>query len=247
MKNQPYAQQPSLRLDEDQKAVVIEYMPLVKFIAQRIRDRLPSHIDVEDLEHAGMLGLMEAVCRYDDKHSNLFKTYAEHRIRGAILDDLRKNDFMTRTGREKYKLLDQTITKLEKEYKREVTSDEIADALGMKMGEYFDFLNDAKVGVFLSLEEVVQKERPYLSHDQAELNAPERNVWMEQVKKMLAEEIDKLKKDERIVLSLYYFEELTLREIGEVMEKTESRICQIHNEVMAKLSRRLKKRVNVAE
>jgi RNA polymerase sigma factor for flagellar operon FliA len=247
MKGQPYAQPQSFRLDESQKAVVIEYMPLVKFIAQRIRDRLPSHIDVEDLEHSGMLGLMEAVCRYDDKHSNLFKTYAEHRIRGAILDDLRKNDFMTRTGREKYKLLEQTITKLEKEHKREVTSDEIADALGMKMGEYFEFLNDAKVGVFLSLEEVVQKEHPYLSHDQEALNAPEKNVWMEQVKKMLAEEIDKLKKDERIVLSLYYFEELTLREIGEVMEKTESRICQIHNEVMAKLSRRLRKRVNLSE
>lgn len=250
MTRQPYsASAPSgnFRLNEEQKAIVVEYMPLVKFVAQRIKDRLPSHVELDDLEHAGMLGLMEAVCRYDDKHSNLFKTYAEHRIRGAILDDLRKNDFMTRTGREKYKLLEQTVVKLEKEHKREASSEEIADALGMKMAEYFEFLSEAKVGVFLSLEEVVRQEHPYLSNDRDEMNAPERKVWMDQVKGMLAEEIDKLKKDERIVLSLYYFEELTLKEIGEVMERTESRICQIHNEVMAKLSRRLRKRIDIPE
>lgn len=244
---QPYNQPQQIRLDEEKKAVVVEYMPLVKFIAQRIHDRLPSHVELDDLEHAGMLGLMEAVCRYDDQHSNMFKTYAEHRIRGAILDDLRKNDFMTRTGREKYKLLEQTITKLEKEHKREVTSDEIADALGMRMEEYFDFLNDAKVGVFVALEEVVQKDYPKASGEHDLLNSSEKKVWLEQVKKMMVEEIDKLKKEERLMLSLYYYEELTLREIGEVMGKTESRICQIHNEVMEKLSRRIKRKIALVE
>lgn len=243
---QPYGQQ-NLRLDEEKKAIVVQYMPLVKFIAQRIRDRLPSHVELDDLEHAGMLGLMEAVCRYDASHNNMFKTYAEHRIRGAILDDLRKNDWMTRTGREKYKLLESTINELEKKYQREVTSQEIADSLGMKMEEYFDFLNDAKTGVFLSLEEVVQKKRFREATDNEIMTAPEKNVWVEQVKKMMAEEIDKLKKDERLVLSLYYYEELTLKEIGQVMERTESRICQIHNEVMEKLARRLKRRVGVSE
>lgn len=242
---EPYAQT-SYRLDEEKKAIVIQYMPLVKFVAQRIRDRLPSHIELDDLEHAGMLGLMEAVCRYDDKQNNMFKTFAEHRIRGAILDDLRKNDFMTRTGREKYKLLEQTIGKLEKEHKRDVTSDEIADALGMKMSEYFDFLNEAKVGAFLSLEELVKEPRSGIN-DIDEMNQPERRIWVEQVKKMMIEEIDGLKKDERLVLSLYYYEELTMREIGQVMDRTESRICQIHNEVMSKLARRLKKRINQDE
>jgi RNA polymerase sigma factor for flagellar operon FliA len=243
---QPYGQN-ALRLDEEKKAIVVQYMPLVKFIAQRIRDRLPSHVELDDLEHAGMLGLMEAVCRYDASHNNMFKTYAEHRIRGAILDDLRKNDWMTRTGREKYKLLEHTITDLEKKYQREVTSQEIADSLGMKMDEYFDFLNDAKTGVFLSLEEVVQKKKYREATDGEVLSAPEKNLWVEQVKKMMAEEIDKLKKDERLVLSLYYYEELTLKEIGQVMERTESRICQIHNEVMEKLARRLKRRVGTPE
>ena len=242
---QPYSNT-QYRLDESQKELVVEYMPLVKFIAHRIRDKLPQHIELDDLEHAGMLGLMEAVCRYDPSHKNMFKTYAEHRIRGAILDDLRKNDFMTRTGRDKYKLLERTVSGLEKNLKREATSEEIAEALGMKMGEYFTFLNEAKVGVFLSMEEMVHKEgNTQLSTgaSQSDLSQAEQKIWMDQIKKMMAEEIEKLKKDEQVVLSLYYYEELTLREIGEVMGKTESRICQIHNEIMAKLSRRLKRRV----
>lgn len=242
---QTYAK-PNYRLDEEKKARVVEYMPLVKFIAQRIKDKLPSHVELDDLEHAGMLGLMEAVCRYDESHSNLFKTYAEHRIRGAILDDLRKNDFMTRTGREKYKLLEKTILGIEKGLKREATSDEIAEALGMKMEEYFDFLNEAKVGIFVSMDESVNGLDGAVhaaSHDRNDLSAAEKKIWMDQVKGMLVAEIDRLKKDEKIVLSLYYYEELTLKEIGTVMERTESRICQIHNEVMAKLARRLKRRV----
>lgn len=234
----------SYRLDEEKRAIVIQYIPLVKFIAQRIRDRLPSHIELDDLEHAGMLGLMEAVCRYDDKHANMFKTYAEHRIRGAILDDLRENDFMTRTGREKYKLLEQTIFKLEKERMREVDSCEIAEALDMKMDEYFDFLSDAKAGVFTSRDEVVHSNHQRDGFDHDMLNTPEKNLWMDQVKQLMAEEIDKLNKDERLVLLLYYYEEQTLRQIGKVLDKTESRICQIHNEVMAKLSRRLRCRLN---
>ncbi len=239
---QPYAPK-AMRLDEDKQAIVVQYMPLVKFVAQRIRDRLPRHILLEDLEHAGMLGLMEAVCRFDSSHNNTFKTYAEHRIRGAILDDLRKNDWMTRVGREKYKLLEQTVNVLQKKYQREVTSQEIADVLGMKMEEYFEFLGDAKMGVFLSLEDVIQNKKYKEMPDDDEMAAPERGVWLHQVKLLLMEEIEKLKSDEKLVLSLYYFEELTLKEIGQVMERTESRICQIHNEVMATLSRRLMRRV----
>ncbi|MBF0104341.1 MAG: FliA/WhiG family RNA polymerase sigma factor [Deltaproteobacteria bacterium] len=233
----------SLRLDEEQKTIVVEYMPLVKFIAQRIKDRLPGHIQIEDLEHAGVLGLMEAVCRYDETQSNQFKTYAEHRIRGSILDDLRKNDWMTRTGREKYKLLESTISKLEKEHNREVSSDEIAKALGMKMDDYFDFLNDAKTGVFLSLEDVVSRRDMGGQQLDDQMSEPEKKVWIDQVKKLMAEEIENLSKTQRLVLSLYYYDELTLKEIGEVLNKTESRICQIHNEIMEKLARRLRKRV----
>jgi RNA polymerase sigma factor for flagellar operon FliA len=233
-----------IRLDEEKKLIVIEYMPLVKFIAQRIHDRLPGHLELDDLEHAGLLGLMDAVCRYDARHSNMFKTYAEHRIRGAILDDLRKNDFMTRTGREKYKLLEQTVSCLEKEHKHEVTSDIIADALGMRMDEYFEFLNDAKVGAFLSLEEVMHKDYLKSSGEHEVLNVSEKKVWMKEINKLMFEEIDKLKKEERLVLSLYYDEELTLREIGRIMGRTESRICQIHAEVMEKLFRRLNRSIN---
>lgn len=239
---QSYNQNPQ-RLDEEKRAIVVEYMPLVKYVAQRIWDRLPSHVDIQDLEHAGMLGLMEAVCRFDASQNNMFKTYAEHRIRGAILDELRKNDWMTRTGREKYKLLEQTISQLEKTQKREATSEEIASALGMKMEEYFTFLNDARTGIFMSLDELINK-RDFRERVEEDLHSPaEKKVWMEQVTKMMAEEIDKLKKDERLVLSLYYYDELTMKEIGQVMNLTESRICQIHNLIMDKLSRRLKKRV----
>lgn len=238
---QPYGRQ-NLRLDEKKKAIVVEYMPLVKFIAQRIKDRLPSHILVEDLEHAGVLGLMEAVCRFDESQNNQFKTYAEHRIRGAILDDLRKNDWMTRTGREKYKLLEKTVSSLEQKFKRSVSSDEIADALGMKMEEYYTFLNEAKTGAFISLEEIVHNKD--ISDDGGErYSEAEKKVWVDQIKKLMAQEIDKLKKDEQLILSLYYYDNLTLKEIGEVVDKTESRICQIHNEIMAKLAKRLRDRI----
>lgn len=235
--------QTSQRLDEKKKAIVIKFMPLVKFVTQRIWDRLPSHIDIQDLEHAGMLGLMDAVCRYDEKHNNLFKTYAEHRIRGAILDDLRKNDWMKRRGREKYKLLEQTIAFLEKSQKREPTSDEIAAALGMKMEEYFSFFRDAHSGVLMSLHRLIRKQDFREEMEEDTISLAEKKVWIEQVTKIMSEEIDKLKEDERIILSLYYYDELMMKEIGQVMKLTESRICQIHNLVMEKLSRRIKKRV----
>jgi RNA polymerase sigma factor for flagellar operon FliA len=102
-----------------------------------------------------------------------------------------------------------------------------------------------KVGVFVGQEEGIHKERLMAGYEHESLNTPEKNLWREQVKKMMTEEIDQLKVDERLVLSLYYDEELTLREIGQVMDKTESRICQVHNEAMAKLSRRLRKRIEV--
>jgi RNA polymerase sigma factor for flagellar operon FliA len=244
--HQQYSPSP-LRLDEEKKTIVLEYMSLVRFVAQRIWDRLPNHVDIRDLEHAGMLGLMEAVCRYDASQNNLFKTYAEHRIRGAILDELRKNDWMTRTGREKYKLLERTIWELEKTHRREVTCEEIAAALGMEIEKYFSFLNDVETGVFCSLEEMIHK-REYREKTDIEMfSAAERKLWLEQVTKILADEIDRLRKDEHIMLSLYYYDELTLKEIGKVLGLTESRICQIHNVVMERLTRRLKKRIAVYE
>lgn len=242
--NQSYEQN-SLRLDEEKKSIVVRYMPLVKFIAQRIKDRLPSHVMIEDLEHAGVLGLMEAVCRFDITHNNQFKTFAEHRIKGAILDDLRKNDWMSRTGREKFKLLESTVIKLEKTNKHKATSEEIAEALGLKMEEYFGFLNDAKIGVFLNLDEMVNKRDLGGSHKNGSLSQSEKRVWLDQVKKMLVEEVLKLKADEQLIWSLYYDRELTLKEIGDVMSKTESRICQVHNEIMQKLARRLRTRMQV--
>lgn len=242
MDQQPYSQN-SLRLDDEKQTIVIEYMPLVKFIAQRLRDHLPSYVDIEDIEHVGTLGLMEAVCRYDETQNNLFKTYAEYRIRGAILDDFRKNDWMTRTGREKHKLLTVTMMNLEKEKKRQVTSEEMADVLGMGMEEYFTFLNDAKAGVFLNIEDILPRKDMSDRDGTIFLSQAEKNIWTDQVKKMVAEEIDKLTREECWVVSLYYHDEFTLKEIGRVMELTESRICQIHHEAMKKLARRLRERV----
>lgn len=243
MDQQPYSQN-SLKLDQEKQTLVIEYMPLVKFIAQRLRDHLPSYVDIEDIEHVGTLGLMEAVCRYDETQNNLFKTYAEHRIRGAILDDFRKNDWMTRTGREKNKLLTATMTSLEKEKKRQVTSEEMANVLGMDMEAYFAFFNDAKAGVFLNIEDILPRKDMSDREDGVFLSQAEKNIWTDQMKKMVAEEIDKLTREEREVVSLYYRDEFTLKEIGYVMERTESRICQIHHEAMKKLARRLHERVN---
>lgn len=235
--------QDSFRLDEEKQAIVVAYLPLVKLIAQRMHHRVLSHVDTEDLENAGVLGLIDAVSRYDETQNNLFKTYAEHRIRGAILDDFRKNDWMTRTGREKHKLLAATILDLEKALKRKVTSEEIAQSLGMEMAEYFAFLNDAKAGVFVTIEDVLQRNEMGDKNDTVSLSQAEENIWMDQVKKMMGEEVDRLEREERLVLSLYYDDELTLKEIGQIMALTESRLCQIHHEVIKKLARRLRNRI----
>jgi RNA polymerase sigma factor for flagellar operon FliA len=232
-----------LKLDEEKQNLVVEYLPLVKFIAQRLRDHLPRHVDIEDIENVGTLGLMEALCRYDETQNNLFKTYAEYRIRGAILDDFRKNDWMTRTGREKHKLLTATLMNLEKEKKRPVTSEEMADILGMDVEAYFAFSNEAQAGVFLNIEDILQRKDMSDKEGSVFLSQAEKNIWTDQVKKMVAEEIDKLTREEHQVVSLYYHDEFTLKEIGYVMERTESRICQIHHEAMKKLSRRLHKRI----
>lgn len=237
--------EPSWRLDEGLQGLVVEYMPLVKFVALRIWQKIPSSVDLEDLEHAGMLGLMEAACRFDPTHDNLFKTYAEHRIRGAILDELRRSDWMTRTSREKSKLLGRTVGEFEKAFKRVPTSDEVATALGMSLEQYFSFLNDPGTAMSTLVDQLPSKGDTRESFGLGAASPAESKIWLEQVTRLIGEEMQRLKAEERQVLSLYYYDEMKMKEIGRYMGLTESRISQIHQTAMGKLLRTLPRRLDV--
>ena len=219
------------------EALIEAYAPLVKYIAHRLACRLPVSIGVEDLISTGVLGLLDAIQKYDPQRPNTFKTYAEFRIRGAMLDYVRALDWVPRPVRHKEQALAEAYTTIERQQGRPATDEEVAAWLGLDLGTFDDWLSQVR-GV-----SVVSLEKP-LAH------APERHAFTalaqladeapgpyefaetQDLKEHLAEAIDALPEQEKIVLSLYYYEELTLREIGAVLEVTESRISQIHTKAI---------------
>ena len=222
------------------EALIAAYAPLVKYLAHRLACRLPASIGVDDLISAGVLGLLDAIEHYDPQCQTLFKTYAACRIRGAMLDSVRECDGMPRSVREKEHALTQAYAALEQEHGRPAHDDEVAAWLGLDLDTLYHWLTQVR-GV-----SVVSLEKP-LAHDAegqaftplAQLAAaapgPCELAETEDLKRHLAAAIDALPQQEKVVLSLYYFEELTLREIGAVLEVTESRISQIRTKAMLHL------------
>src|SRR5580692_3721749 len=138
---QKYKEEPTKLTPKQKDALIMEYAPLIKFIAQKIAVRLPSHIELDDLISSGVIGLMDAIEKYDPKRDNKFKTYAEFRIRGAILDELRAQDWVPRSVRDKAKMLDKTYAKIEQLKGRQATDDEICQELGISQSEYHELVN----------------------------------------------------------------------------------------------------------
>ncbi|MEM3112628.1 MAG: FliA/WhiG family RNA polymerase sigma factor [Candidatus Anstonellales archaeon] len=223
------------------------YAPMIKFIAHRLAMRLPPHISIEDLMSAGMIGLIDAISKYDPQKNVKFETYAEFRIRGAMLDELRSLDWVPRSVRQKSSKIERLIERLEKEKGRAVKEEEIASALGMSLEEYYELMKEmmglplleikgfGKGSSMPSEEEILQ-----LLLDEKEENDPFHNISLKELKGYLAKAIQDLNEKEQLILSLYYYEELTLKEIGEVLGLTESRICQLHNHILIKLRAKLK-------
>lgn len=241
------------RLTQKQKDQLIqEYAPLIKFIAQKIAVRLPSNIELDDLISAGVIGLMDAIDKYDPSRDNKFKTYAEFRIRGAILDELRAQDWVPRSIRDKAKLLDKTVVQLEAELGRTATDEEVAAALKINIDEFHDLVNQVRPVSLLSIDDAqtfsnTDKKSILNLLEGSRLNNPYNQLNIKTIKDIVAKAIEDLPERQRLVLSLYYFEDLNLKEIGQVLRVTESRVSQLHAQAVQRLRAKLAASLGVGE
>jgi RNA polymerase sigma factor for flagellar operon FliA len=226
--------------------MILKYTPLIKYIAHRLAMRLPPHVSVEDLMSAGVIGLMDALNKFDPGKKVQFKTYAEFRIKGAMLDELRSSDWVSRSVRQKAAQLEKTFQTLEKKRGRAVEDEEVAQEMGLSLDHYYNLVNEVNGVFLLDLENVRNKIGKPPEEDLVNLlmddkeKQPFHLLGLEELKKVLAQAIDELTPKEKTVISLYYYEELTLKEIGEVLGFTESRICQIHAKAILKLKSKIR-------
>ncbi len=230
---------------EWREASIIEYAYLVKQIASGFAVRLPSSVFFDELVSAGSLGLIDAVDKFDpDRHVSL-KTYARHRIRGAILDELRSMDTYTRSMRKKIQDIEKASKQIEDKKKRPALDEEISEAMGLDLEAYYDTLTDIHGAAVLSLDSFIKtknnesRSRTRFGTVLKSKSTPEDHLDEREIQSVLADAVKKLSEKEQLVVSLYYYDELTLKEIGEVLSLTESRICQINAGVLIKLKTRL--------
>lgn len=232
-----------LQTEESREAMLMEQLPQVRYIARRIHERLPQHVPLEDLVHSGVLGLIDALNKFDACKHVQFASYAKHRIRGAILDSLRELDWSPRELRRKARLVEQAHAKLGTELGRAPSEQEIARELEMELGELQHLLGEIdslEISSF-SIESSEDGSEDDLSESVPatdEFN-PFKVCLEREMKTLLMEAIRELPERERQVLTLYYYEELTMKEVGAVLGVGESRVSQIHSLAMSRLRSRL--------
>jgi len=231
--------------EKERNDLIVEYSPLVKYVALRIAARIPPNIELDELISAGILGLIDAIDKFDKSKEIMFKTYAEFRVRGAILDELRALDWVPRTVRQKATMVSRAYAKLEGELGRPAEDEEMAEELEITVEEFFKLLQGA-VGVsIISFEDMGGGDRDGDERNIMECladvnsNDPETEVKLSQIREIIATTIDGLPEKEKILISLYYYEELNMKEIGEVMGITESRVSQLHSKAAMRLRARL--------
>jgi len=229
---------------EKRDELIMSYAPLVKTVVERVAMKLPSHVDREDLINVGVIGLMSALDRYDETRNVRFEIYARFRIRGAILDELRSRDVVSRSTRNKDSILEKAISALRNNLGRHPTEEDIAGYLNISLDEYYKMLDEARGVSILSQDDLPPNFCERYGSDEVmesvEKNNPLSFITKKEQKELLREAIDSLPEKEKTILALYYYEELTLKEIGEVVSLTESRICQIHSQAILRLRGRLR-------
>ena len=225
--------------------LILTYAPLVKFVAGRLGASLPAHVDEQDLVSYGLLGLISAIERFDPDREIKFETYAIARIKGAIIDELRSLDWVPRSVRTRAREIERAIAELERNLHRAPTDEEIAAKLGLTAEELEDSLAEISRSSMAALDELWT---PSAGGDQIALidtiedttgPDPEHSLEQTELKEALGEAIARLPEREKLVVTLYYYEELTLREIGEVLGVTESRVSQLHTKAVLRLKARL--------
>ena len=233
--------------------IVLEHAPLIRYIVNRIAVRLPSHIDLDDLHNTGVIGLMDAIEKYDPEKNCKFKTYAEFRIKGAILDQLRSLDWVPRSVRQKGRRLERAYGEVEQRLGRSASEEEVADSLGLQLDKFHELINQVRGISLVNLEELrgggQDGDRSGSYADVVEdVNAenPFASLKLQEMRSVVADTIATLPEKERLVISLYYYEDLNMKEIGNILGITESRVCQIHTKSVLRLRSKLKSAIERA-
>jgi len=230
---------------EERERLIMEHLPQVRLIARRIHERLPESISLDDLVSTGVIGLISAIDRFDSSHNVKLKTYAEYKIRGAILDSLRGLDWAPRQQRRRSKQIEAAIASLEQQQQRTPREEEIAAHLELSVPEYHAWLSEARGLTLGSLENAGTEDEGcdllrYLAD--SDEHWPSQIVERAELERILAEAIQRMPHLERTVLSLYYYEEMTLREIAKIVDLHESRISQLKSQAILRLRSYMQKR-----
>lgn len=234
----------------ERNKMVEEYMPMIRYVARKISSKLPAHIDCEDLVSNGVIGLMDAIEKYDSERNNKFKTYAEFRVRGAILDALRSQDWIPRSIRDKAKKIEKVKKALEQQLFRIPEEREVAKALNVSLADYHGLLHETNKASLMSIDDMAFFNK---SDKNSILKILEGNnssfsiINKKSIQRIITKTIQELPERQRIVLSLYYYEEFNLRKIGQVLKVTESRVSQLHSKAIEKLKSRLANQIKQEE
>jgi len=232
-----------------QERMVLQYAPFIKYIASRLALRLPAHIHQEDLISSGIIGLMDALQKFDPSKNIGFKTYAEFRIKGAMLDELRSLDWVPRSVRKKAHLLGKAYAELEKNLGRPAEAEEVARALDLDLADFYQLLDETRGVSLVNLGghrrtkdggvEWLEVEVPDTLQDERARNSY-LEVHYAELQEIMVQAIEALPDKEKLLISLYYYEELTMKEIGQIMGYTESRVSQLHTQAMVRLRHKLR-------
>ena len=231
------------RNEAEVERCVLKFAPLVKRIAHHMMASLPSSVEVDDIIQSGMIGLLDAARRYNETEGAQFETYAVQRIRGAMLDSLRQADWLPRSLRQSLRRIEQAIARLEQAHCRPPTENELAAALNMTLAGYQHLLQEARGYQLVSYEDFKGGEEESFVDRYCSDGKPDPLAFLADraMREELSEAIDALPEREKRVMGLYYEQELNLREIGEILGVSESRICQLHTQAIARLRTRLRK------
>ncbi len=236
----PYTNQ-----EDDRNALIKSHMPMIECIVERMVPQVPSFLTRDDMASAAMMGLLDAASRFDESKGILFKTFAEHRIRGAIFDEVRKMDWFSRSLREKHSRLTKTMDWLEKTLGRSPEEEEMAAAMDMNLEDYHKLMGQVCHLGCVSLHETLDRSRNGRDFLESLMDengkAPTERIESKELTKDIAAHLRKLSEKERLVISLYYYEELNQKEIAGILEVSEGRVSQLHSQALMKLKVKIKK------
>lgn len=240
-KNRLWEEYSKNRSNENREKIILEYAELVKIVAGRLSMYLGYNVEYDDLVGYGIFGLIDAIDKFDYSKGVKFETYATLRIRGAILDQIRRMDWLPRTLRQKQKKIDTAYQKIEKQHGRTATDEEVAEELDISVKELNNWMNQTKISALVSLDEYIEQgsDVKLEGNDNSHFAQPDKLVERNELKQILLESLESLTEKEKKVILLYYYEELTLKEISLTLEVSESRISQLHTKALQKMRNKI--------